>query len=176
MINTTLDSQTPNLEPHRRKGCIRVSLHILFSFWFLNFALSQIPPDRGSLLNAEGKGQAKYAEMNGYPGPKHILDHAKELQLTDAQTKSIQRIYTEMSARAKELGQRIVGIEEELNDAFKSGLVSEKSVRDDAEQIGKLRGRLRGVHLITNLKAKSVLTTSQLETCRKLRGEGRQDP
>lgn len=143
----------------------------LFSlyFCFLNFALAQIPLDRDGLLHAEGMGQATYAEMNGYPGPKHVLDFAKELHMTDAQKKSVQEIYNEMKTRATELGERIIRIEEELQNAFKTGMVAENSVRDDAEQIGKLRGRLRSVHLIAHLKTKKILTLPQIEQYKKLR-------
>lgn len=130
---------------------------------------AQVPQDRDGLMAGEGMGQGLTADINGYPGPQHILDLAKDLQLTDAQRKSVQGIFDEMKTRAKELGRRIIGVEGELNEAFKSGLISEKSILDDAEQIGKLRGRLRAVHLAAHLKAKGILTAAQLETYRKLR-------
>lgn len=132
-------------------------------------AIAQIPTDRDGLLAAEGMGQASYAEMNGYPGPKHVLDLAKDLQLTDAQKKSVQEVYNEMKTRATDLANRIIRVEEELNEAFKSGMVAETSVRDDAEQIGKLRGRLRSIHLIAHLKTKKILTPQQIEQYKKLR-------
>lgn len=143
---------------------------LLFSFFTLHFALSQVPPDRDVLLNAKGNGQATYAEMNGYPGPKHALDLASSLQLTKSQREALRDIYDEMASRAKELGKRIVQIEQEMHDAFRAGLVTEKSIRDDAEQIGRLRGRLRAVHLVAHLKTKNVLKPNQIELYRKLRG------
>ena len=76
------------------------------------------------------------------------------------------------STRAKELGKQIVGIEKELNDAFAQGLVNQKSVGNDCEEIGRLRGRLRAVHLTAHMKAKSVLNESQLALYRKLRSAG----
>lgn len=145
----------------------------IFSFFFLTFSLNiavaQIPLDRDGLLNAEGMGQAKYAEMNGYPGPKHVLDLANELVLTPDQAKSIKVIFKEMETRSKELGVHIIRIEEELNDAFKEGMLNEKSVRDDTEQIGKLRGRLRATHLVAHLKTKEILTPKQIDLYVKLR-------
>jgi hypothetical protein len=33
---------------------------------------------------------AKAAELNGYPGPKHVLELAQQLQLTDAQRRDVQ--------------------------------------------------------------------------------------
>ncbi len=134
--------------------------------------LAQIPADRDVLLNAEGAGQAKYAETNGYPGPKHVLDLADTLKLNQIQKKKVKEIFNEMEARAKELGQRIVRIEEEMNTAFRQGLVNEKSVRDDAEQIGRLRGRLRAVHLTAHLKTKEMLSKDQRDLYKILRNVG----
>ena len=140
-----------------------------FSFCIVHFALSQVPQDREGLLNAEGMGQAAYAERNGYPGPKHALELAKELQLSDTQKKSLRSLVEEMTTRGKELGERIIQIEEEMNKAFENGVVTEKSVRADADQIGRLRGKLRALHLNAHLKAKKILTEKQIEMYRKLR-------
>jgi Spy/CpxP family protein refolding chaperone len=134
--------------------------------------LAQIPADRDVLLNAEGAGQAKYAEMNGYPGPKHVLDLADTLKLNQMQKKKVKEIFNEMESRAKELGQRIVRIEEEMNTAFRQGLVNEKSIKDDSEQIGRLRGRLRAVHLVAHLKTKELLSKEQRDLYKVLRNAG----
>ncbi len=152
-------------------GFSRVGLTIFFSLFIFHFALSQVPPDKEGLLNAEGMGQAKYAEMNGYPGPKHLLDLADKLKLSADQKKSVQSFYNEMSTRAKEIGKQIIRIEQELNDAFAQGLLSEKSIRSDCEEIGRLRGKLRSVHLVAHLKTKQVLNESQIALYRKLRSE-----
>ena len=147
----------------------------VFYFLLLTFEMSavharaQVPPDRDDFLKGQGAGQGMFAESNGYPGPKHVLDLADKLKLPESQRKSIQGIYNDMQTRAKELGERIVSIEEELDEAFKNSLVSDKSVRDDCEQIGKLRGRLRAVHLAAHLKTKMMLTEQQIESYKKLR-------
>ena len=132
---------------------------------------AQVPADRDVLLNGEGAGQGAFAEAHGYPGPKHVLDMAKEIQLADDQKKSLQEIFDEMSKRSKELGKQIVRIEEELNSAFEQGLVSEKSVRDDSQEIGRLRGRLRSIHLIAHMKTKKILTDAQIALYQKLRAQ-----
>src|SRR4051794_40771771 len=43
------------------------------------------PENIAALLTGEGMGMAKAAELNGYPGPAHVLALAKELNLTEAQ-------------------------------------------------------------------------------------------
>jgi len=132
-------------------------------------AQQEVPPDRAGLLKGEGMGQAAYAEGNGFPGPKHVLDLAKELELTPAQLKGVKAIHAEMESRAKELGARILRIEGELHAGFKENMLSERSVRDDAEQIGRLRGRLRATHLVAHLKTKALLTQTQIDLYKKLR-------
>jgi len=135
------------------------------------FARSQVPSDRDVLLGGAESGQQRPAEINGFPGPGRLLELEKELHLTDAQKKSLRAISGETRTRAIELGKRIIGIEEELNDAFRTGLVSEQSIRDDAEQIGRLRGKLRAVHLASHLKARKILTPEQISACRNLKSK-----
>ena len=147
----------------------------LFTACVINVALAQVPEDRDGLMKGEGMGQGKFAETKGYPGPKHVLDIADKLQLTDVQKQSVQAIFTEMGTRAKELGARIIDAEEELNTAFVEGLVAETTVRENCEQIGRLRGRLRAVHINAHLKTKKVLTQKQIDLYKKLRSsEGEQ--
>ena len=141
---------------------------------FCTASLAQVPQDRDALLNADGMNQASFAEMNGYPGPKYVLDLADKLNLTAEQRKSVQESYTEMITRAKELGKQIVGIEKELNDAFAQGFVNQKSVGNDAEEIGRLRGRLRAIYLVAFMKTKAALNESQIALYRKLRSATKQ--
>jgi Spy/CpxP family protein refolding chaperone len=126
-------------------------------------APAQIPADRDGLLAGEGMGMAKYAESNGFPGPKHVLDLADKLQLTAKQKVEVQEIYDEMLSRARTLGKMIVKVEEELNYQFSSGMLKQESVEEDAESIGKMRGSLRGVHLAAHVRTKAVLTPKQVE-------------
>jgi Spy/CpxP family protein refolding chaperone len=128
-----------------------------------------VPADRDGLLQGEGMGQGVLAEELGFPGPNQVLELAKELELTADQVKAIKAIHAEMTTRAKELGARIIRIEGELHDAFQQNMLSERSVRDDAEQIGRLRGRLRATHLVAHLKTKAILTQKQLDRYAKLR-------
>jgi len=134
---------------------------------------AQVPLDRDVLLGGEGAGQGMFAEEHGYPGPKHVLDMQKDLQLSEEQKKSVQNIFDEMKSRAKELGQAIVKIEAELNSAFADGMITEKSVRDDTEEIGRIRGKLRSVHLIAHMKTQKILNETQLAKYKKMRAESK---
>jgi len=46
--------------------------------------------DLAAPRNGEGMGMAKAAELNGYPGPKHVLDLAQQLRLADAERRDVQ--------------------------------------------------------------------------------------
>ena len=41
----------------------------------------------GGYISGDGMGLAKTAELNHYPGPRHVLDLADELQLSGEQRK-----------------------------------------------------------------------------------------
>jgi len=145
----------------------RIYIVALLFFFICAFALSQVPPDRNSLLNGEEGIQAKVAGELGYPSPKSVLDDAATLKLTDDQKKQLKIIQSELTNRAQQLGKQVVKIEQELHDALQAGLVNEKAVGDDAQQIGRLRGRLRGVFLAAHLQTKKLLNSSQLEIYKK---------
>src|ERR671911_970810 len=79
------------------------------------------PEDIESLQTGTGDafgGMAKLAELNGYPGPRHVLDLTNELKLTDDEyyMKNITTIYDDMKEKAIELGQKIVNIERIANE------------------------------------------------------------
>lgn len=146
---------------------------MIFTLFSSNFSLSQVPTDKDALLNGEGAGQAKYAEMNGFPGPKHVLELADTLKLTKEQKELMQKLFDEMAEKAKSLGKKIVELEEQLNDDFKKGTATEASVKRTSVAIGELRGELRAVHLNTHLKANNVLTSEQISLYKSIRGIGK---
>ena len=48
------------------------------------------------LLAGKGMGFAKAAELNGYPGPKHVLELAGPLALTPEQVEGTRAIFNDM--------------------------------------------------------------------------------
>jgi Spy/CpxP family protein refolding chaperone len=131
-------------------------------------ALSQSEVD--GLLNGEGVGLAMAAELNHYPGPRHILDLAEKLALTDVQKKTIQEAFDRMHAEAVKLGSQLVEQERLLDKAFASLTMTQKSLTQMTEGIEKLRGQLRRVHLAAHLETRSVLTPEQIDSYDRLRG------
>lgn len=120
--------------------------------------------------NGTGNGMAMPAEMNGYPGPRHILDLAEPLHLTEAQRARIESIYDAMHADALRLGSEIIDLETKLDRGFEEKTMSASSLERLTGEIAARQGRLRFVHLRAHLAAKDVLTAEQVETYMTLRG------
>src|SRR5882672_3601843 len=59
------------------------------------------------LLNGHGMGLARAAELNSYPGPRHVLDLADELKLTPEQITELDHLFDTMKATALPLGREL---------------------------------------------------------------------
>jgi Spy/CpxP family protein refolding chaperone len=124
------------------------------------------------LLNGRGMGLALAAELNGYPGPRHVLDLADRLGLTQEQQDETERLFREMQARAVALGERIVAGEAGLDKLFSDGQASEVAIRDATLELGRLEGELRALHLGYHLAVRDLLTREQTAAYQELRGYG----
>jgi uncharacterized protein (DUF305 family) len=122
------------------------------------------------LLAGEGMGYARSAELNGYPGPRHVLDLASELQLTTAQQASIQPIFETMNTKAVALGQEIVAAEQDLSAAFEDKSISSTILQTQLSDLANLYTELRQTHLEAHLTVTPLLTEEQLAQYQMLRG------
>lgn len=123
-----------------------------------------------ALLSGEGMGFAMAAELNHYPGPRHVLDLGDQLQLSKTQTKSIQASFDQMHAQAVRLGKQLVEKERALDKAFASTAVTRASLERLTKNVEELKGRLRYVHLAAHIDSRSILTSQQIESYDRLRG------
>lgn len=121
-------------------------------------------------LTGRGMAMALPAELNGYPGPRHVLDLADELALTPEQLAQTEALFEDMRQRASELGASIVVHEAELDELFASGTADGARVRETATALGLLNGQLRAHHLSYHLAMRDLLEPSQIEQYRRLRG------
>ena len=128
--------------------------------------------DIAALQNGEGMGMAKAAELNGYPGPKHVLDLARQLQLTDGQWRGVQAIFDRMSAAAKPLGGELIAQEQALDQLFAKGDITPDRLAAATAAIAELQGRLRAVHLSAHLETRALLNPDQIASYEQLRGYG----
>jgi Spy/CpxP family protein refolding chaperone len=122
------------------------------------------------LVNGRGMGLAKAAELNRYPGPRHVLDMASELKLTPEQQRAIADIFDRMSAAAKPIGADILTREQRLDHEFAAGGIAKPQLVAETEELGILEGRLRAVHLGAHLETKALLTPDQIARYSELRG------
>ena len=128
--------------------------------------------DIAALLQGEGMGMAKVAELNGYPGPKHVLALAEQLKLTASQRQQIQAIFDRMSAAAKPLGAELVEHERALDQRFAKREIAQDRLAAETAAIGVLEGRLRFVHLTAHLETRALLSPDQIIFYEQLRGYG----
>jgi Spy/CpxP family protein refolding chaperone len=128
--------------------------------------------DAAALRNGDGMGMAKAAELNGYPGPRHVLTLASRLHLTEDQRQQVTAIYERMSADAKPLGQELLDHEATLDRLFADGTITPDRLTVETAAIGELQGRLRAVHLTAHLGTRAVLSRDQVARYGRLRGYG----
>ena len=123
-----------------------------------------------ALLSGQGMGLAKAAELNHYPGPRHVLDLATPLQLSEAQRTETQLIYDRMHQEAVRLGALIVDKERELEHLFAAAAVDSHTLQRLAKHIAQLQGDLRLAHLQAHVEMRRVLSREQIDTYDALRG------
>jgi len=128
--------------------------------------------DIAALTNGDGMGMAKAAELNGYPGPVHVLALAKELGLSASQLRQVTAIHERMGAAARPLGTEIIDRERTLDQLFANGEITPDRLRAETTAIGDLEGRLRSVHLGAHLETRALLSPDQIARYQTLRGYG----
>jgi hypothetical protein len=126
--------------------------------------------DVEALLAGQGAGFARAAELNGYPGPAHVLELADTLGLTERQRQATQAIMNEHRARARQLGAELVAAEAELDRMFQQQQAAPATVDRATATVAALQGRLRAEHLKTHLAQAAILDRDQIRRYAMLRG------
>lgn len=122
------------------------------------------------LRAGSGLAMALPAELNRFPGPVHVLEHAAALGLTGDQVAALTRQLQTMRAQAILLGEKIIAEEEVLDGLFRSGTANQGAIELTTSRIGELRGQLRAVHLRTHLETRATLNEVQIASYQTLRG------
>ena len=128
--------------------------------------------DITALRKGEGTDMAKAAELNGYPGPVHVMALAAQLGLTETQQRDVKAIFDRMSAAAKPLGVDLIAQEQALDQLFAEGEITPHRLIAATAAIAELQGRLRAVHLSAHLETRAVLDAGQIARYQQLRGYG----
>lgn len=122
------------------------------------------------LRAGRGMGLALPAELNGYPGPSHVLENADALALSPEQRARTKALFEAMKAEAVPLGERLIREETELNHLFASRAVRPASLEAATTAIGATQGQLRAAHLRYHLAMMDVLTPEQVRRYGEVRG------
>ena len=130
------------------------------------------PQEISDYLSGKGMGLAKVAELNGYPGPAHVLELAAPLHLTPEQQAKSGALFQKMQARAIALGKELVEAERALDRLFASHSVTSDALGSALARIGRLQGQVRQVHLEAHIEQTALLTPGQVDQYSRLRGYG----
>jgi hypothetical protein len=128
--------------------------------------------DVAGYLAGDGMGFAKAAELNRYPGPKHVLELAQELTLSEQQVADIQALFETMQGEAQALGARLVALEGELDESFATRVIDAAALASHLDELGEVQARLRFVHLVAHLHTTELLTDAQISIYDRERGYG----
>jgi hypothetical protein len=128
--------------------------------------------DIDGYLEGKGMGLAKAAELNHYPGPRHVLDLSRELGLSKEQRQKTGELFKHMKKDAVSLGEKVIAEEQKLDRMFADGTVDGESLKQQLAIIAKLQGELRYIHLRTHLAQRKILSHEQIQQYDRLRGYG----
>lgn len=125
------------------------------------------------LQAGRGMGLALAAELNGYPGPIHVLEHTEALKLTAEQQQRTRALFEMMKAETIPLGERLIAQETSLDRAFADGTITAETLLEATAAIGATQASLRAAHLRYHLVQAELLTPEQRRRYAELRGYAR---
>jgi Spy/CpxP family protein refolding chaperone len=103
------------------------------------------------------------AELNGYPGPRHTVGLAKELDLNADQRDRIEALFAAMTAESIAIGEKLIAQETALDHRFANKTITPASLTTLVEEIGNTQATLRATHLKYHLSTLEVLTPAQAQ-------------
>ena len=122
------------------------------------------------LKTGRGMGLALAAELNGYPGPVHVLELAEPLGLSEAQRAGMQALFEAMKAESVPLGEKLIMEEAALDREFAEKTITETRLVAAVQAIGTTQAALRAAHLKYHLATAEALTPPQIQRYAELRG------
>ncbi|MBA4742344.1 MAG: hypothetical protein H2060_06500 [Azoarcus sp.] len=131
-------------------------------------SLSQADVDE--LRRGRGWGLALPAELNGYPGPVHLLELKDDIPLTPEQVDHFEAQVDRMRAAAIPAGERLIDAERGIERAFADRGVDDASLRRLLAEAEAARAELRFIHLSEHVDTVEVLERRQIERYQVLRG------
>ena len=111
------------------------------------------------LRAGRGMGLALAAELNGYPGPMHVLELAEPLALSDQQRAKVQELFAAMKAEAVPLGETLIAQEADLDKQFAGKTITPTGLAASMNAIGHRQ------HSVARISS----TTCSRSTCSRRR-------
>ena len=121
------------------------------------------------LRAGRGMGLALAAELNGYPGPLHVLELKAQIGFTPDQQGRIEALYTAMKGETATVGERLIQQETDLDRLFATRAITPVSLSAAMATIGQTQAALREAHLRYHLSTVEVLTPEQIARYNQLR-------
>jgi hypothetical protein len=122
------------------------------------------------LKAGRGMGLALVAELNGYPGPSHLLELADQLGLSNAERNTVRGLFEAMKAETIPIGERLIAQETALDKLFAEHKVTPETLAVATAEIGGTQAKLRDAHLRYHLSTVALLQPSQIKRYAELRG------
>lgn len=126
--------------------------------------------DIAELRRGGGWGLALPAELNGLPGPAHLLELQEELALSNDQVAEITALFEEMRTEAIAAGEKFIAAEAAVSAAFEDTEVSEDELAILLAKAAEAQAALRMVHLSRHLATPALLSDDQIRRYSVLRG------
>jgi hypothetical protein len=128
------------------------------------------PKEVAGYAGGEGMSLALPAELNGYPGPRHVLDEADALGLSEDQRETISAIFDAMQSRAIAVGLQYISAEQRLDSLFAGKGITSESLEEGVAAAESLKARLRVIHLAAHLETTALMDDEQISRYQHLRG------
>ncbi|HSM34929.1 MAG TPA: Spy/CpxP family protein refolding chaperone [Longimicrobiales bacterium] len=128
------------------------------------------------LRAGQGMRLALPAELNGFPGPLHVLELADRLEISDEVRAEVETIRGEMLAAAQRQGAAVIAADRALATAFRAASGGSRDAPSEVEiarlsaALGEARGQLQAIHLAAHLRTRALLTPEQRRRYEHLRG------
>jgi Spy/CpxP family protein refolding chaperone len=122
------------------------------------------------LKAGRGMGLSLPAELNGYPGPAHVLELADALRLSDDQRARTKALLEAMKVETIPIGEQVVSEEATLDHLFAEKKATQAALNESVARVASAQGDLRAAHLRYHLAMTELLSTEQVARYAELRG------
>jgi len=126
--------------------------------------------DIEELRGGGGWGLALPAELNGMPGPAHLLELKDQIPLDADQVQKVQALFDQMKQDAIPAGERLIAAEAAIEAGFAKAEVEDALLRRLLAEAESARTALRFIHLSQHYKTVPLLRPEQIQRYKVLRG------